>query len=590
MANDKLKSPYGDDTVFDTDDEETRLGGPGYDPVGLQARHTTIDRMPPPSGDTPAPPGSYPDNPNSEHHYIEGSLDAALVFLSDDEILDSSSVNLRIKTPPPDVHSSSFINPPTRLSPSDFEADGSLKPDPRSSGVHSSGVQQSGIRGSGVHQHPRSGVRNPQSGAHSGVRNPQSGAHSGVRNPQSGAHSGVRNPQSGAHSGVRNPQSGAHSGVRGSQVRPVSDQKSGPVPIRVERSKSRPASLPSWNSGTNSLEAVNNDDADPELQPGARLGNYEIVQKIGQGGMGVVYEARHLLLPRRVAIKFLLINKSHDEEQIRRFLGEAVASAQIGHRGVVDIYDYGYDDRNLAYLVMEFIDGQSLQAVMKRSGQLPVPMVIRIVHDVAEILAAAHKSGIVHRDLKPDNILLSRDEFGNDFTKILDFGVAKFVNAQSMSGKTKIGSILGTPWYMPPEQCQGFLTVDYRSDIYALGCVFYQMVAGKVPFAGTLRDVLMAHIHVDPQPPRNFCPSIPPAVEKLILQMMAKEPADRPVSMDVVAATLADFLEVPPARSRSSRTVPPPQPGQTQNRWLAPFLAALLAGLATSAAFYFLQG
>jgi serine/threonine-protein kinase len=237
---------------------------------------------------------------------------------------------------------------------------------------------------------------------------------------------------------------------------------------------------------------------------------------------------------------------------------------------------------------MEFVDGRSLQAVMKRNGQLPLSAAMRIARDVAEILAAAHKAGIVHRDLKPDNILLSRDEKGTDFTKILDFGVAKFVDEQNMTGKTKIGSIIGTPWYMPPEQCQGFLTVDARSDIYALGCVFFQMVCGKVPFAGSLRDVLMAQVHVAPPPPHNFCPDIPPEVEGLILRMMAKEAEDRPSSMDEVAATLSEFANPAPSRDKADRRTDKLHSSQRKNRWAAPFLAAIVAGLGTAAVFYFL--
>ncbi len=236
---------------------------------------------------------------------------------------------------------------------------------------------------------------------------------------------------------------------------------------------------------------------------------------------------------------------------------------------------------------MEFVEGRSLQSLMKRSGQLPLSAALRIARDVAEILSAAHKSGIVHRDLKPDNILLSRDETGTDFTKILDFGVAKFVNEQNMTGKTKIGSIIGTPWYMPPEQCQGFLTVDARSDIYALGCVFFQMVCGKVPFPGSLRDVLMAQVHVPP-PPHNFCPNIPPEVEALILRMMAKAPEDRPPSMDEVAATLSEFADPAPSRNKANRKGETVAGSRSQNRWLALLLAAVVAGLGTSAVFYFL--
>jgi len=404
-----------------------------------------------------------------------------------------------------------------------------------------------------------------------------------------------------------------------------SARKSQPAPIRVkrvsrqsvgapaapqERRSSSPQSFPpnhppratTEGSAPNqflpnpaSSQMVPSKAADPKLIEGSRIGNYEVIRKIGQGGMGVVYEGRHLLLPRRVAIKFLLTNQAHDEEQIRRFLGEAVASAQIGHKGVVDIYDYGYDENKTAYLIMEFVDGQSLQAIMKRSGQLPVPMVVRVVRDIAEVLAAAHQSGIVHRDLKPDNIVLSRDEFGKDFVKILDFGVAKFVNSQGMSGQTVAGSILGTPWYMPPEQCKGLREVDFRSDIYALGCVFYQMLCGKVPFAGSLRDVLTAHIHATPTPPTQFNPSLPPAVEGLILRMMAKEPAARPASMEEVAHALTAFVE-PQAQGQTQNLPPmaPMQPHMTQQparsrTWLTPTIAAVIACVGTAAAFYFLQ-
>ncbi len=389
-----------------------------------------------------------------------------------------------------------------------------------------------------------------------------------------------------------------------------------PAPIRVKRAASsasrppEPASHPNLRRSDRDGAAPNRfppqqpqpsqvipgKSADPKLHEGSRLGNYEVIRKIGQGGMGVVYEGRHLLLPRRVAIKFLLTNQRHDEEQIRRFLGEAVASAQIGHKGVVDIYDYGYDENKTAYLIMEFVDGQSLQAIMKRSGQLPIPMVVRVVRDIAEVLAAAHQSGIIHRDLKPDNIILSRDEFGKDFVKILDFGVAKFVNAQGMSGKTAAGSILGTPWYMPPEQCQGLREVDFRSDIYALGCVCYQMLCGKVPFAGSLRDVLTAHIHSDPTPPNQFNPSVPPSLEALIQRMMAKDPNHRPSSMDEVARALQALAEPDAIPHAPSSTTPQPMSGahqiaqQPRNSWLMPLLTALIACAGTAAAFYFLQG
>jgi serine/threonine-protein kinase len=366
------------------------------------------------------------------------------------------------------------------------------------------------------------------------------------------------------------------------------------VPRSAQQDGSAPKRFPPQPSAS---QVIPGKSADPKLIEGSRIGNYEVIRKIGQGGMGVVYEGRHLLLPRRVAIKFLLTNQSHDEEQIRRFLGEAVASAQIGHKGVVDIYDYGYDENKTAYLIMEFVDGQSLQAIMKRSGQLPIPMVVRVVRDIAEVLAAAHQSGIIHRDLKPDNIILSRDEFGKDFVKILDFGVAKFVNAQGMSGQTIAGSILGTPWYMPPEQCQGLSEVNFRSDIYALGCVCYQMLCGKVPFAGSLRDVLTAHIHSEPAPPTQFNPGVPPALAALLARMMAKDPNHRPASMDEVAAALQHLTEPDALPHAPSSATPMPQSAggsmgamPTPRSWVAPVVAALIACAGTAAAFYFLQG
>ena len=374
-----------------------------------------------------------------------------------------------------------------------------------------------------------------------------------------------------------------------------------PAPIRVKRNQDcAPSSPRKFSSGPVATQIMSDKAVDPNLIEGSRIGNYEVIGKIGQGGMGVVYEGHHLLLPRRVAIKFLLTNASHDEEQIRRFLGEAVASAQIGHKGVVDIYDYGYNEDKTAYLIMEFVEGQSLQAIMRHNGQLPVPMAIRVVRDIAEVLAAAHQCGIVHRDLKPDNMILSRDEFGKDYVKILDFGVAKFVNDQGLSGQTVAGSILGTPWYMPPEQCQGLREVDFRSDIYALGCVFYQMLCGKVPFAGSLRDVLTSHIHSQAIPPSQLNPSIPQAIEKLIARMMAKEPADRPHSMDEVAHVLAGLAEA--TSGHPAATGPSPgttalrskhghhTPAEHGQRWLMPVLAAIVACAGTSAAFYFLQG
>ncbi len=402
---------------------------------------------------------------------------------------------------------------------------------------------------------------------------------------------------------------------------PAPEQQSSQLPpIQVPR-QGKPNGFGARDKSTSQI--IKASAADPRLKEGSRVGNYEIVRKIGQGGMGVVYEGRHLLLPRRVAIKFLLTDQSQDEEQIRRFLGEAVAASQIEHKGVVGIYDYGYDEKNTAYLVMDYIDGRPLVEIMKETRQLPIPKSLKIMRDVAEVLSSAHKMGIIHRDIKPDNLLIIQDESGDDIVKVLDFGVAKFVNAQALSGKTKVGSILGTPWYMPPEQCRGSLSVDSRSDIYALGCVLYHMLCGKVPFAGSLRDVLRAHLSSTPIPPHQLNPLIPAVVEQLIARMMQKDPDHRPTSMDEVASILNDFVNPGSARTSNSGMSAISVQGMHQssvrhqasmqqspihqssvnmgvvsmsqkhekksNRWGLPIVVAIVAIAATSAAFFFLN-
>jgi hypothetical protein len=604
MAHDKtIFGPFGDQAEFDATTVDEPIMAPAGGPATTQrwAQQQAADQRATATIPTPKPQLSYEDAPGAAVTFHEGSLDAALSMLSDD-IVDSTSVNLQISSL--DSGMGDELTMPNMPKPAaEFLSSGAAR---------GSGVEHKTIRMSAGHPlnkqfpelAPTSLNRSGPLRAPRGDRVPRSpGARGSQVGPQMGSReSSQPDPRESSRVSQR-PDPRESSRVsqrpdpRESQPAPIRVDRKGSQPVHINRQSSqavrinRQSSQPVQDNAAapqGSLAQIHSDNADPALKKGSRLGNYEIIRKIGQGGMGVVYEARHLLLPRRVAIKFLLVNNAHDEDQIRRFLGEAVASSQIDHRGVVDIYDYGYDERNHAYLVMEYVDGRSLQAVLKRSGQLPLSAALRIARDVAEILGAAHKSGIVHRDLKPDNILLSRNENGIDYTKILDFGVAKFVDEQNMTGKTKIGSIIGTPWYMPPEQCQGFSTVDARSDVYALGCVFFQMVCGKVPFAGSLRDVLMAQVHVAPPPPHNFCPDIPPEVEALILRMMAKEPADRPSSMDEVAATLSAFADPAPARDKANRRPDELVGRRRQNRWVAPVLAALVAGLATSAVFYFL--
>jgi serine/threonine-protein kinase len=215
-------------------------------------------------------------------------------------------------------------------------------------------------------------------------------------------------------------------------------------------------------------------DADPALMTSeaTTIGQYQIVRKIGEGGMGAVYLAQHALLGRSAAIKVLLPALSSQREVVERFFNEARATTTVSDPGIVSVFDFGYHTDGSAYIVMELLEGESLETRVHR-GPLPVVDALKITRQVAGSLAAAHACGIVHRDLKPENLMLVRDPEaqGGERPKILDFGIAKLTSDAPDRSRTRTGTLLGTPIYMSPEQCRGSGLVDHRSDIYSLGCV-----------------------------------------------------------------------------------------------------------------------
>src|SRR5262245_13234879 len=215
---------------------------------------------------------------------------------------------------------------------------------------------------------------------------------------------------------------------------------------------------------------------------GETLGGYRITRKIGEGGMGVVYEAEHVMLGRRAAIKCLLLDLSRNAEACGRFFIEAQAAAMTNHPSLCDIYDRGHTESGSAYIIMEFLDGEDLGTVLRRENKLNVKMACQIGRQVASALGAVHAKGIIHRDLKPDNLFLVKmpGSPGNFRVKVLDFGIAKLTGPENkdLSVKTRTGSVLGTPSYMSPEQCRGHGKVDPRSDIYSLGCIMHEMIVG----------------------------------------------------------------------------------------------------------------
>jgi serine/threonine protein kinase len=273
---------------------------------------------------------------------------------------------------------------------------------------------------------------------------------------------------------------------------------------------------------------------------GATAGNYRILSKISDGGMGAVYRAEHVLIGRPVAIKVLLPELTANREIVNRFFNEARATTAINHPGIVEVFDFGYLENGLAYIVMELLEGMTLARRAKTLGVMNEGEAAALLRSVCNALAAAHDKGIVHRDLKPDNIFLIHDlETGGDRTKLLDFGIAKLTDLGSASAATKTGAVMGTPTYMSPEQCRGSGEVDHRADLYSLGCIFYQLVAGRPPFATQgAGEVIGMHLYMQPDPPTRHHAGISPDTEALIMALLAKDPAHRPQSARDLAAML----------------------------------------------------
>src|SRR5687767_4353764 len=226
---------------------------------------------------------------------------------------------------------------------------------------------------------------------------------------------------------------------------------------------------------------------------GEVLGNYRVMSRLGSGGMGTVYVAEHKLLGSRVAIKVLLPEMSESKRIVDRFFDEARAATRLQDPGIITVHDFGWHNSS-AYIVMEYLTGETLTSRLVRHGTLPLHTALRLLQHCAIAMAAAHSRGIVHRDLKPDNIFIVSDPAvpGGERTKILDFGIAKLIDdADKSHSRTQTGMIMGTPAFMSPEQCRGAGSVDHRTDVYALGCVMFNMLVGHPPFvASTAGDLI----------------------------------------------------------------------------------------------------
>jgi tRNA A-37 threonylcarbamoyl transferase component Bud32 len=286
------------------------------------------------------------------------------------------------------------------------------------------------------------------------------------------------------------------------------------------------------------------EDRPPSLPPPDPLigrtldGRYRVESVLGEGGMGLVYRAKHAVLGKSLAIKVLRSEVSKDQEVMQRFQQEAQSASAIGNQHIIDISDFGSLPDGSTYFVMEFLDGYSLTHVIEQ-GRMPPERVIHVARQLCEALGAAHERSIVHRDLKPDNIYLVKRGSDHDFVKVLDFGIAKVGGASSKL--TKAGQVFGTPHYMSPEQCAG-ANLDHRTDVYAVGVILYEMACGRVPFdADNLMGILTKHMYEQPIPPHELPPpvDVPPGLEAVILRCLAKSADARYQNM----AELKDDLD-----------------------------------------------
>lgn len=265
---------------------------------------------------------------------------------------------------------------------------------------------------------------------------------------------------------------------------------------------------------------------------------YLILAPLGEGGMGRVYLAEHVKMNRQCAVKVMNPSLIHDTESLQRFAREASSAARILHPNVAAVFDYGEADK-IVYLVMEFVDGESLSTILARDGALEPRRAIDIARQIADGLHAAHELGIVHRDLKPDNVIVARTKAGKEVPKVVDFGIAKALTDSQEDALTRSGLVIGTPEYMSPEQLLGD-PVDARADIYSLGCILYQMLTGEPAFKADSREqMIRRRLHEAPPHVRDLIPELPRRLDTLITHMLARSPSDRLAS----AADARDTLD-----------------------------------------------
>jgi hypothetical protein len=325
---------------------------------------------------------------------------------------------------------------------------------------------------------------------------------------------------------------------------------------------------------------------------GQTIGNFKVVSRLGVGGMGEVWLAEQQNIGTHVAIKLLNASVSQDTEHVQRFFNEARAVSRIQHAGIVKIFDVG-THAGQAYLIMEYLEGETLSQRLAKLGRLPFSQIGDIGRQIATVLDATHTAGITHRDLKPDNIFLVPDRELGERVKVLDFGIAKLTGTLAGHSPRTMGT-MGTPAYMAPEQWGDTSKVDWRADLYSLGCVAFEMTCGRVPFvASTIAEACGKHINEQPPRASSLAPTVPASLERLIAQLLEKDPAARPGSMRQAADAFALVDKQALGTAPTVTTAPVSLPTTTAVRTKGPRVSMVLGVLTLAAgaagAIYFLQ-
>lgn len=300
-----------------------------------------------------------------------------------------------------------------------------------------------------------------------------------------------------------------------------------------------------------------------------------LVRPLGHGGMGSVWVADHLALRTQVVVKFIASDLRDSKEANERFSREAAAAAQVKSPHVVQTFDHGFTPEGVPYIVMELLEGRDLGAVLEEHGVCEPALVVEIVGQLARALDRAHARGIVHRDIKPGNIFLCDGGGGEVFTKLLDFGIAKGVDAPKIDSATKTGSVMGSPYYMSPEQILGSRGLDHRSDLWSVGVVAFEALTGHRPFDAETMGGLAIRIHSEPLPvPSHLNPALSPHVDAWFARACARQASERFDSATEMADALASAVAGGPLRSLAPASRLPPSSSQGERFTSAPTMAA----------------